>query len=138
MGSIHANRIQPNTRRTGPWRPLERPMFDHFVRTSAPRIGRLAGLIFCCQGLLPAQAPVPQPSLTERERALLDRVESLEKKVAALEARLPAAAAPAAPSEVPRSSVLGGAATGAAAAMGTASTTQSPDATKPGILGLSG
>src|SRR5215813_15102184 len=108
-------------------------MFDHSVRISSSVIGRLAGLIVCWCGLLPAQAPDAQTPLTERERALLDRIESLEKKVAALEARLPAAAPAQVAAEAPRTSVLGGAATGAAAAgVHATSNTQSADATKQG------
>lgn len=112
-------------------------MFDHSVRISSSVIGRLAGLIVCWCGLLPAQAPDAQASLTERERALLDRIESLEKKVAALEVRLPAAPATAAPSDAPRTSVLGAATTGAAA-LAAASNTQPAEAAKQGILGLPG
>ena len=101
-------------------------MIDHAVRNSLPLIRRLVGLVVCCGGLLQAQTPEAQTPLTERERALLDRIESLEKKVAALEARLPAAA--------PQPSVLGGPATGAAAAaVHAASNTQSVEATKQGV-----
>src|SRR5262245_16274439 len=69
----------------------------------------LAGLLLCCASLLMAQTD-PSP-LTERERALLDRIERLEKRVAALEGK------PTTAPEPSRTSVLGGAASGAAAAV---------------------
>jgi Putative beta-barrel porin-2, OmpL-like. bbp2 len=109
-------------------------MSDHSLRTSVSALSRLTGLVLCCAGLAHSQtqAGVQQP-LTERERALLDRIESLEKRVAALEGKAPVAA------QAPRSSVLGSAATGAAAATtAAAANVQSPDATKRGILGLPG
>src|SRR5262249_3441163 len=66
------------------------------------------------------------------ERALLNRIERLEERLTALEARV----APASSAEALRSSVLGGAVPGAPA--GAASSTQPEAATKAGILGLPG
>src|SRR5438477_4267483 len=108
-------------------------MILNSLRTYAPASSRLSCLIFC-GGLLYAQSPaLGQTPLTERERALLDRIESLEKRVAALEGKTPSAA----PAESPRSSVLGGAASGAAAAAAVPST-QPDTAAKQGVFGLSG
>ena len=77
---------------------------------------RRVNLLYLCSAvLLAAQTPPNgQTPLTEREQALLDRIESLEKRIAALEGK---AAPPPGAAEVSpqRSSVLGGAATGAAA-----------------------
>src|SRR5262245_960819 len=63
-------------------------------------------LVLCSAGFVMAQTP-----LTERERALLERIDRLEKRVAALEGKAPAPTA-----EAGRAGVLGAAATGAAAA----------------------
>ena len=104
--------------------------------TLAATVCRLAGLTLFCSALLSAQTPssADQGPLTDRERALLRRVEELEKRVAALEGRGAAAQA-----ETARTSVLGAAATGAAAAIASpAANTQSEQATKQGILGLPG
>jgi hypothetical protein len=84
-------------------------------------------LLLCCAGGLTAQTAAQAP-LTDRERALLEKIESLEKRVAALEGKSPL------PSETPRTSVLGGAATGAAAG----ANQQTEEAVKQGILGLPG
>ncbi len=106
-------------------------MLDYWFGFSAQRARRLAGLILCCGGMLHSQAPGQAP-LTDRERMLLDRIETLEKRVAALEAKTSSVAEPA-----PRAGVLGAAATGSAATAAAANT-QSPDAAKAGILGLPG
>lgn len=82
-------------------------------------------LSICC-----AQANAQAP-LTDRERQLMDRIDALEKRVAALEGKLPPPAAPPA-AVAPVTSVLGAAATGAAANI------QSEQAVKQGILGLPG
>ncbi len=84
----------------------------------------IASLILCCAGSLMAQTP-----LTERERALLDRIERLEKRVAALEGK------PTTAPETSRSSVLGGATTGAATAAAAPGTTPAEDQKSP-ILGF--
>jgi hypothetical protein len=104
-------------------------MFRHASHNFARTLNRFAGLILCGGSLLTAQTTTPtnQTPLTDRERALLDRIESLEKRVAALEGKGPAVA------EAPRTTEIGGAATGAAGA-----NTQTEDATKPGVLGLTG
>jgi hypothetical protein len=97
-------------------------------------LARFAGFLFCFSGLIHAQAPEnAQVPMTDRERALLDRIESLEKKMAALEARLPALPSTAAAAAAP--------ATPAASAIAptpAAANTQSDEATKAGILGLPG
>jgi len=99
---------------------------------------RFAGLAVCCTLLLPAQQPAAdQTPLTPREQAMLDRIEKLEKEMAALQAKLNPATAPA----TPQTSVLGAAATGAAAttnAPSAAANTLSEAETKQGILGLPG
>src|SRR5690242_14082279 len=64
-------------------------------------------VLFCTAAPLLAQTD--QAPLTERERTLLARIEQLEKRMAALEAKQTPAA------EAPHSSVLGTTATGAAA-----------------------
>lgn len=101
-------------------------------RVATPSTLAIAAL--CCCGFLSAQStPSPQTPLTDRERALLDRIEALEKRVAALEGKSPANP------DTPRS-VLGTAATGAAATAITpaAANAQTEQATKSGILGLPG
>ncbi len=72
--------------------------------------GGLVCMIGIWCGLAAAQTPAP---LSERERALLDRIESLEKRVAALEAKA------AGTTESPRPAVAGAAVTAAAAQAGT-------------------
>jgi hypothetical protein len=93
-----------------------------------------AGMLFCCGGLLQGQGPPSaQVPLTERERSLLDRIEVLEKKMAALEARLSVA------STTPSASAPAPASTGSVAAVApTAPNPQSDTARKEGILGLPG
>ena len=88
-----------------------------------------AGLVLSFSPFLAAQtaAQADQAPLSVRERALLDRIERLEKRVAALEGKDTAA-----PAEAPRTSVLGSAATGAAA-----NTPSDQDASR-GILGVPG
>jgi hypothetical protein len=66
---------------------------------------RFAVLILFCGGAVLRADSAGQAPLTDRERELLNRIESLEKRVAALEARAgtvsaPAAAAPAPPAPV--------------------------------------
>jgi hypothetical protein len=88
--------------------------------------------VLLCAWLLPAQTPEVQAPLTERERALLDRVEALDKRVAALEAALSRSAA------VPTGGVLGSSATGAAATPTAAANVQTEEGAKRGVLGLPG
>jgi len=105
-------------------------MFDLRFRNPGLRLIRFV-LLICCSGPIYAQTTQDnQAPLTARERALLDRIESLEKKMAAIEARLPASATPAAAASVP-------AATGATA-VAAAANTQSVEGAKAGILGLPG
>jgi len=108
-------------------------MFDHASGNSERARILFAGLILCCANLLTAQTTTraDQTPLTERERALLDRIDALEKRMAALEGQAPARA------EAPRTSVLGATGTGTAATPAAANT-QSEEATKRGILGLPG
>jgi hypothetical protein len=107
-------------------------MFQNCSRNFAPVTYSFTVLLLCCS-LTAAQtaAPTTQTPLTDRERALLDRVESLEKRVTALEGKLPAEAQ--AETETPRSSMLGAAATGAAAA-----NVATEEATKRGAMGPPG
>ena len=93
-------------------------------------LGSLAAVLCCGVPLLAQTASQVQPPLTDRERQLLERIESLEKRVAALEGR------PSTPAESPKS-VLGATATGAAATPAAANV-QSEQATKQGFLGLPG
>lgn len=108
-------------------------MFHDFSRNgqdSAPALPRFAGVVLCCGSLLSAQTPpISQAPLTDRERALLQRIERLEKRVAAFEAQT--CAAP----EAPQTIVPGGAVTGAADGV-TAANIQAGESTKRGILGL--
>ena len=85
--------------------------------------------LYCRPALARTAAPVDQNPLTSREQALVDRIESLEKRVTALEAKT------AAPAVASPTSVLGGAATGAAAV---AANTSTDEATHRGVLGLPG
>ena len=56
------------------------------LHTHASALLRLATLILCGSGLVSAQTPPTPPSLaTERERVLLERIDGLEKRLAALE-----------------------------------------------------
>jgi hypothetical protein len=87
---------------------------------------RFAGAVLCCAGLLSAQSPDQAP-LTDREREFLNRIEVLEKRMAALESRMASASSPT--PETPRSSILGSAA---------AANTQPEQAVKQGQLGLPG
>jgi hypothetical protein len=81
---------------------------------------------------LSAQTASTSPvQLSDRERELLDRIATLEKRVAALEGKSSGTEQPA------PGSVLGAAATGAAA-MPVAANTQSEEAAKRGVLGLPG
>jgi hypothetical protein len=99
-------------------------------------IVRFAAVLLYCAGLSIAQTA--DSPLTPRERQLLDRIEALEKRVAALEGTPPAATPVTA---TPRTSILGPSATGAAAAAETgaaAANTQSEAAVKQGLLGLPG
>jgi hypothetical protein len=75
-------------------------------------------------------AQTDQPPLTDRERALLARIEQLEKRMAALEAKQAPSAA-----EAPRTSVLGTTATGAAATAAPQTTAAEPAAGNP-VLGF--
>ena len=84
----------------------------------APRRVRLVGFLLVCGSLLSAQT-----GLTDRERALLERIESLEKRLAAVESRIGTE------NKVPEV---------AAVAPAPAASTQSAEATKSGILGLPG
>lgn len=93
---------------------------------------RFISLILCWGWLLGAQAAsMNQAPLTERERELLARIESLEKRVAALEG------SPTATSETPQRRMPGGVAD-ATATTAAAANTQSEEAAKRGILGLPG
>jgi hypothetical protein len=87
----------------------------------------IAAIVLYCAGSLPAQTANPtEPTRpAERERVLLDRIESLEKRLAALEAKL------ATPPEAVSSGVLGAGATGAAAAPLTPSTAPAADKRTP-------
>lgn len=62
-------------------------MLNDSFYTPASVLSRLGTVIFCSAFLLHAQSPAPadQTPLTDRERALLERIEILEKKMAALE-----------------------------------------------------
>src|SRR5689334_14515372 len=101
-------------------------MFERLLRNPGLRLTRFA-VLACCGGLIHAQTtPGDQAPLSPRERALLDRIERLEKKLEVLEARLPATLA-AAPASAPAS-------TASAAAVNP----QSADAAKAGVLGLTG
>lgn len=109
----------------------------------AHRAFPILGFAICCALSLYAQAPPADQPLTPREQTLLDRINDLEKRLAAVEAKLPPTA-----QEAPRTSVLGSAATGAAAIPGTptaatgavtaAANTQAAVDTQRGILGLPG
>ncbi len=93
---------------------------------------RLAGVVLCCASALLARTPASQAPQSERERALLDRIEALDKRVAALEAAL--SRSPAAPA----GSVPGSTATGAAATPAPAANVPTEEGANRGILGLPG
>jgi hypothetical protein len=93
---------------------------------------RAAGLLLCCGALLAAQtAAGSEAPLTARERELLNRIDALEKRVAALEGR---AAAPPDPTS-PAVTAAPAPATAAAAA---APAVHAAEAARRGILGLPG
>jgi hypothetical protein len=102
-------------------------MLPPLKNTSRANVRRIACLILLCGALVSAQTTPAsdQAPLTERERALLSRIEDLEKRVAAMEAR-----------SAPQSEAVSvPVATGAAPA---AANTQPDEAVKKGILGLPG
>jgi hypothetical protein len=102
-------------------------MFDRLFRNPGVRLTRFAVLAFC-GGLIHAQTtPGDQAPLSARERALLDRIERLEKKLEALEARLPAPA-PSAPATAVNSTPT----------IASPVNPQSAEAAKAGVLGLTG
>src|SRR5271167_1860082 len=87
----------------------------------------------------PAKPAAPAAGLTERERMLLDRVEQLEKRVAELEAKEPAAAPPTVPAGRSETNVVAAGAPGTnpvavnAASAASTSILKSASAIAPGI-----